>query len=310
MERLEFRAMGCQMLAVIDSNDPQAAAALEQVPAWFEEWEQALSRFRPDSELNYLNRAAGAAFQASETLWQVIQHALAAARESGGIVTPAVLDAVEAAGYDKSFELLAATGSTAGAQPARVGDWRAIRCDPHKRTVRLPKDMRLDLGGIAKGWAAGEAAARLSAHGPALVDAGGDIAVSGPMSSGAGWPIGIARPRDPEKDLAVITLHGGAVATSGRDYRRWNTNGGAMHHIVDPRTGRPADTDVLTATVIGPSAVEAEMAAKLALIRGSLPGKRWLDEHPSFAGLLTLDDGTGVASDRMNAYLYHDVIFA
>ncbi len=307
MERFEFRAMGCQMLAALDSDDPAAIAALRQVSEWFEEWEQSLSRFRPDSELNRLNRWDGQPFQASEVLWQVVQAALHAAHDSSGTVTPAVLDALETAGYDRSFELLGDNRETPG--PAKpVGDWRAIRLDQARRRIKLPKGMRIDLGGIAKGWAADQAVKRLSEYGPALVDAGGDIAVSGSMANGTGWLIGVANPLSAENDLATIELRGGAVATSGRDYRRWQANGRTQHHLIDPRTGEPADTDVLTATVIAPSAVEAEMAAKLALIRGSLPGKRWLDEHPRTAGLLTLDTGETIASSRFGNYLYRDPI--
>ncbi|MGB8645406.1 MAG: FAD:protein FMN transferase [Anaerolineae bacterium] len=308
MERLEFRAMGCQMLAVVDSDDPAAAAAVRQVSEWFEEWEQALSRFRAESELNRLNRSAGRPFQASEVLWQVVQAALTAAQVSGGIVTPAVLDALETAGYDKSFELIQDPHTAHGA-PRPVGDWRAIQMDKTHRRIKLPEGMRIDLGGIAKGWAADQAVKRLSKFGPALVDAGGDVAVSGPMANGEGWPIGVADPANPESNLATLQLQSGAVATSGRDYRRWQANGQAQHHLIDPRTGAPADTDVLTATVIAPSAVEAEMAAKLTLIRGSLPGKRWLDEHPRTAGLLYLDTGETIASNRLSNYLYRDSVF-
>ena len=104
MQRLEFRAMGCQMAAIIDADNSRAVAALAQVPGWFEEWEQHLSRFRPGSELNQLNRNAGFAFHVSDVLWQVLQQSLVAAKQSDGLVTPAVLDALDAAGYDKSFE--------------------------------------------------------------------------------------------------------------------------------------------------------------------------------------------------------------
>ncbi len=306
MERLEFRAMGCQMLAVVDSDEPNALDAIKQVPLWFEVWEQALSRFRQNSELNALNRAAGQTFQASRTLFEVVQQALVAAKTSGGIVTPAILDAMEAAGYDKSFEQLSEPHAQESNVRAHIGDWRTIRIDKARQTIKLPQGMRLDLGGIGKGWAADQAVKRLSEFGPALLDAGGDVAVSGPMANGTAWPIGIVDPQKPDRDLVAIGLYGGSVATSGRDYRRWQAHGRMQHHLIDPRTGEPADTDVLTASVIAPSAVEAEMAAKLALIRGSLPGKRWLDEHPGFAGLLYLETGEKIASARLDSYLYRE----
>ena len=104
MQRLEFRAMGCQMLAVIDSDNASASEVLAQVPVWFAEWEASLSRFRDDSELSALNRADGKSIRVSETMRQVLQGALRAASRSDGLVTPTMLDALQAAGYDRSFE--------------------------------------------------------------------------------------------------------------------------------------------------------------------------------------------------------------
>jgi thiamine biosynthesis lipoprotein len=126
--------------------------------------------------------------------------------------------------------------------------------------------MRLDLGGVAKGWAADQAAQRLASTGPVLVDAGGDISISGPMADGLGWPIAVANPFAPDDSLGLVRIVQGAVATSGRDYRHWQRGGIEQHHIIDPRSGRPAETDVLSATVIAPDGPSAEMAAKVALL--------------------------------------------
>jgi thiamine biosynthesis lipoprotein len=243
----------------------------------------------------------------SPALWEVIGVALGAARQSDGLVRPNMLGALEAAGYDRSFDAIAA-GRAAGesrapAQHAPAADWRGIGLDRRNRTVTLPAGMRLDLGGVAKGWAAGQAAQRLAAAGPALVDAGGDIAVSGPMRDGAPWPIAIANPLAPEQSLGLLLLDQGAVATSGRDYRRWRRGGAEQHHIIDPRTSRPAQTDVLAATIVAPDGPAAEVAAKVALILGSSAGRAWLDARPALAGLLVLDDGRAVYSRRMRRYL-------
>ena len=300
MRTLEFRAMGCHMLAVLDRDDEAAEAQLAAVPAWFEEWEQQMSRFRPDSALMRLN-AAGHAEQLPDAFLKVVLVALQAARESAGLVRPTVLDALAAAGYDRSFDQLPADGATAAATPAP--DWRGVALDLPARSITLPVGVHLDLGGVAKGWAADQAARRLAAAGPALIDAGGDIAVSGPMANGAAWPIAIANPLAPDDTLGNLLLARGAVATSGRDFRRWQRGGAEQHHIIDPRTGRPARTDVLAATVIAPDGPSAEVAAKVALMLGSSAGLAWLDARPTLAGLLVLDDGTLVRSRRMDVYL-------
>lgn len=310
MYTLNFRAMGCSMFAALDSNDPQAEQALAAVPLWFEEWEQQLSRFRPGSDLNQLN-TSGQALNVPDALWEVVGLALRAARESEGLVQPTLLEALEAAGYDRTFDDIRGQGSGVRTQGsgkpghthAASGSWKEIRLDPKYHSISLPRGLRLDLGGVAKGWAAEQAANRLAAHGPALIDAGGDVAVNGPMADGSAWPIGIANPLVADEVLDTLLLVRGAVATSGRDYRRWRQGNTEQHHIIDPRTGQPASTDILTATVVASDGPTAEIAAKSALILGSRQGLAWLDARPYLAGLLILEDGQVLQSRRIHVYL-------
>jgi thiamine biosynthesis lipoprotein len=308
MQQIKFRAMGCQMQALLDVDNAAAADALAQAPAWFEEWEQALSRFRADSELSRLNAQGGQATPVSPVLWDVVDLAFAAARDSEGLVSPTQLAALEAAGYDQSFDDLAKAGSAAAAlewQPLRPAPalWQAVTRDAQRHSLQLAEGVRLDLGGVAKGWAADEAVRRLAAFGPALMDAGGDIALSGPRAGAASWAIGVANPFFPDDDLESLRLTGGGgVATSGRDYRRWQRDGHWYHHILDPRTGRPAETDVLTATVVAPTAAQAEVAAKTALILGSQAGLAWLEARPELAGCLVLEDGRLARTASLAAY--------
>jgi len=339
LRHIDFRAMDSDMRAVRAVEDralPEERDArcggpafgddgLAQARGWFAEWEAHLSRFRDDSELAHLNAADGRRTAVSAILWDVVQAALQAARWTDGLVTPTLLSAVERAGYDRSFEGLVPDGRTGnrpsldvpppvGRADARVSEaaaatpvtrdaWRAIRTDPLGRTVTLPAGVRLDLGGIAKGWAADAAARRLAAHGPALVDAGGDIAVSGPLPDGGRWPIAVGDPRAPDAQLAVLWLAGGGVATSGTDFHRWQQDGQWRHHIIDPRTGVPAVTDVISATVIGRSAVEAEAAAKAALIQGSRAGMAWIERHPALAALMVGQHGEVHNSRRLERFL-------
>jgi thiamine biosynthesis lipoprotein len=320
MEHLSFSAMGCAMRASLAASTPSGPAALEPVPGWFAEWEAHLSRFRPDSELNRLNASAGQPTAVSPVLWDVLAAALAAARWTDGLATPTVLGAVERAGYDRSFATLLVDGSSScrrveaprAATPGRrrwlgtgthaAADWRDVRTDVATRTVTLPAGLRLDFGGTAKGWAADEAVRRLAARGPALVDAGGDIAVGGPRAGGVHWTVAVANPFVPHQHLAVLRLSNGGVATSGRDYRRWRRAGRWQHHIIDPRSGEPAVTDVLSATVVARSAREAEAAAKTALILGRRKGLAWVEAHPPLAALLVTEDGEVHTSRRLATY--------
>ncbi len=305
--------MGSRIRVILDSTSSTAAAHLAAVPHWFAEWEQCLSRFRADSELNRLNHSDGRAITVSPLLWDVLCQALSAAQQSAGLVTPTLLNALEAAGYTASFDKLRLEANpgrhrqlSVVAGCAASHDWRAIECDPEHGTVRMPAGMRLDLGGTAKGWAAHQTMQRLAAHGPVLVDAGGDIAVSGPQRDGSPWPIGISDPVDPERRPELLLLGGGGVATSGRDYRRWQQYGTWQHHLIDPRTGQPAATDLLSTTVVAPSVCAAEMAAKVTLLLGSNAACDWLEARPGLAALLVREDGQVLHSHRLPAYRWPD----
>ncbi|WP_448591753.1 FAD:protein FMN transferase [Thermoflexus hugenholtzii] len=309
MFQISFRAMGCQMKAMVDSESIHAAGALREVPRWFAAWERCLSRFREDSELSVLNRSDGRWMRVSPTMWEVLRAALLAVQLSEGLVVPTVLPALEAAGYDRSFEQVLREGQRTGdgveAWEVESCAWTSIQLNPERRAVKLPKGVRLDLGGIAKGWAADQAVRRLKPYGPALVDAGGDIAVSGPMANGEPWPIGVADPRSASWNLledppllGILRVARGGVATSGRDVRRWRRGDEEQHHLIDPRTGRPARTDVLAVTVVAPTAYEAEIAAKVVFLRGSQEGLAWLEKRPGFAGLVVRHDGEILWSSR------------
>jgi thiamine biosynthesis lipoprotein len=238
-------------------------------------------------------------------LWEVIQVALAAERWTDGLVTPTILPSLLQAGYDRTFDdLHIAPHPTETSQ--KTIEWSKVRIglDSQTRSIYLPPGAGLDLGGVAKGWAADRAVERLAAFGPALVDIGGDIAVSGPQANGNDWPIAVASPLNPDEDLALLRMPQGGVATSGRDFRRWQQGGVWRHHIIDPRTGRPAETDVLSATVVASSALEAEIASKAALILGSQAGLTWLDARPTLAGLLVLANGQMLSSQRIQDYIW------
>ncbi len=305
MPRVEFHAMGSRMLAILEAEASEAENVVLRVPDWFEEWEQALSRFRFDSELSRLNRSNGRPVKVSQILWEVFHTALEAERVTGGLVTPKILDSMIEAGYDRSFETLPGEQTSHSPKLFPAADIStAIGWDEATHTLNLPVTIHLDFGGIAKGWAAHCAAQRLAGYGPALVDAGGDIAISGLRSGGDPWPVGINNPFEKDSHFDTLRLGCCGVATSGKDYHRWLKDGAWQHHIIDPRTGVPAVTDVLAATVVAPTVIQAEAAAKAALILGSRNGLDWLESDPALAGVLVLDDGGVVYSRRMDQYLW------
>ena len=307
MKRIEFRAMGSRILAVLDAVSFEAEQALQCLPAWFEEWENALSRFRPGNELDRLNCSAGRPMSVSQTLWDVFHAARRAEQATGGLVTPTILDALVGAGYDRSFDFLPSvqTGHSF-TSPGLPGPSAAIVWDVPSRSLILPDSVHLDLGGVAKGWAAHQAVQRLSSFGPVLVDAGGDIAISASPKDAPAWPVGISDPFNSGVHFETLKLADCGVATSGTDYHRWLKDGLWQHHIIDPRTGYPAESDVLAATVVAPTVMEAEAAAKAVLILGSQAGLDWLEFDSGLAGVLVLENGNYIYSQNMEKHLWRN----
>lgn len=305
MEEITFRAMGSEIYCAVDAAGLRVRQRLERLPAMFEAWERILSRFRRDSELSLLNACPGQAVHVSEILWRVLKLARRAERWSEGLVTPTVLNALEAAGYVQSFELmqLAAEQGHPPTAPDVGPGAAAWQVDDTRQNVTLPPGVRLDLGGVGKGWAAEQTAMLLGELGPSMVDAGGDMVVSAPCNAGA-WQVGIENPFDLDDDetLPMLRIARGAVATSGKDFRKWIRAGHTAHHLIDPRTGLPAETDLLSATVIAPTIMQAEVAAKVAMILGSAAGMCWLQAHSELAALLILENGTILTNREMEKF--------
>ena len=294
--------MGCEMLAVVDSET--RPPTLPKVPEWFEEWEQVLSRFRYDSELTQLNQTHEQPVHVSGILWDVFQTARKAGQMTDGLVTPTLLDALIDAGYDRPFDMLPHQ-TTFRPDPVMTVSQplTEVTANESAQTITLPPGMGLDFGGVAKGWSAHQAMKRLQVEGPALVDAAGDIAISGPRADGSPWQIGVADPFRPKEEIETLFLTECGVATSGKDRRRWTRDDVFQHHIIDPSTSRPAETDLLTVTVIAPDVIEAEAAAKAGFILGSRIGLEWIESRTQLAGLFILDNGQMIYSQKMEKYL-------
>ena len=258
MRRLAFSAMGTRVECLLEAAPSRATrAALARVREEFDRLERVFSRFRRDSELSRLN-AAGA-IDASDDMLAVVKLALTARERTHGRFDPTLHDALVAAGYDRTFADL---DSDAAGRPAP--DPLAPREVVVKgRRVELAPGVRIDLGGIVKGYAADRCAERLAPLGPCLVNAGGDLAVSAARSDGP-WPVGVDLPHGE----LTLGLASGGLATSGRDRRRWRRAGEEHHHLIDPATCRPAAGGPLTVTVVAASATEAEVAAKAIFLAG------------------------------------------
>jgi len=238
--------------------------------------ELAASRFRSDSELSRANARAGRPLPISRLLTRLVAAALEAAERTGGALDPTLGARLAELGYDRDFGQLAGTSIAGrdGSMHPRAA-WRQVRLDAERGLLTVPAGTALDLGATAKAqtadWAAAEIAGR---HGcSVLVELGGDLAVAGDK---ADWQVLVAeRAGQPGQQ---ITLHSGGVATSTSTVRRWWVAGRPAHHILDPRTGRPADGRWRTATVAAGSACEANACSTAAIVLGDRAAD-WLAEQ-------------------------------
>lgn len=301
----DWPALGSTVRLVVD--DPARLTEARRLLAEdLDALDLACSRFRADSELVLLQqRAAGQAAQVSPLLREAIEVALAAAAQTGGDLDPTLAAPLAALGYDRDFALLdtvdpalpapmrgsaGATGETEGSRPDRSAPvvrvrstptWQQVAVDRGRGMVHIPAGVSLDLGATAKAWAADRAAARIveSVGGAALVSLGGDIAVAGPAPEG-GWQIRVqdvtGHPEEPAcGPVTQLGLNSGGLATSSTTARRWRHGRDVLHHILDPRTGAPADGPWRTVTVAAGSALAANVASTTAIIRGA-GAQAWL----------------------------------
>lgn len=274
--RHTFRAMGCQMSIWLDMRHSRPTdQLLNKAEAMFHQAEGVLSRFDATSELSQLNNRAGRWTPVSDLMWSIVTQALFLARETNGLFDPTQLMALETAGYDRSFVQMPADTAGSGVVTAvnRHGQWQQVQLDAVAQAVLLPPNVRLDLGGIAKGYTAQQVVDLLDQEAPCLVDASGDLTAGDAPQGWPGWPVAIAAPTHAGSEgntpLLQLWLVDGTMATSGIDYRRWRQNGRLAHHVIDPRTSLPAAADLLTATVLARTAVRAEAWATAALVAGS-----------------------------------------
>lgn len=245
--------MGTEIELLVEADD--ATSALAAAEEEFHRLGALLTRFREDSELSRLN--AEGSLAAGPDLLRVVELALAANERTGGRFDITIHDALVAAGYDRTFELVPADGATPALPPAPRGTGVVV----DDGVIRLETGVRLDLGGIGKGYACDRAAEILATAGPCLVNAGGDIA-----TRAGTWTVGVETTTEP---LTLELSGGSALATSGRDLRRWRRAGRELHHLIDPATGLPSESDLLRVTAVAYDAVDAEIAAKALFLAGA-----------------------------------------
>lgn len=290
-----FRAMGTQVTVSAQSAPGQVG---NDVQALFGQVERCCTRFDSSSDLSRVNRAPDEEHAVAPECAAVIEAAHRAYLETDGLFDPRILSALVDAGYDRTFDEL--TGGEpreprAGHETTSV--WQP-RVDAARGTVQVGEHP-IDLGGIGKGWtvdAAGTAVAKVSDD--FLVNAGGDLVVRGDGPTGDGWTVGVEDPHDLTLTIAVLRVHDAACATSCTTKRSWRSADSLRHHLIDPRTGRPATGGVASVTVVADSVTQAETWSKALLLSGEAEIESLASSH-ELAALWVLDGGRTQCSRRM-----------
>jgi len=290
METFHFRAMNTDILLAAEGDPSLLQEGFKKAQQYIEDSERRFTRFSEDSELSALNLAAGAWFQASADMAFVVSLAKQYVDQTDGLFNPSILPDLERIGYDRSMELIRAEESQLPASRfdpcPRLLPLTDLFINPDKNLIYLPHGMRLDLGGIAKGWIAEQAAMVLADYAQScLVDAGGDMFMVGVPNGVETWQIELEDPRNAGWSLTSLNVPPGAVTTSSVVKRKWKQGETSRHHLIDPRTGEPAETDWLSVTVVAPHADTAEVFAKALLIAGSRGADRIAQNAPEISYL-------------------------
>lgn len=265
---------------------PEAEEARSMIGAGFAEMvrlESILSRHRRDTAVGMLN-ASGALDGPPSELVEVLLHAQSVSRASEGAFDVTVLPLVRL--WESSFTSTGAPPpDRAIAETRRLVDYRRLHVT-EDRISFAEAGMALSLDGVAKGFVVDRAIEAFVVRGAdrVLVDAGGDMASAGDGSHREPWAVAIQDPHRPGDIVDVVRLAGDCVATSG-DYQQSFTQDRRYHHIVDPRTGRSPGA-VSSASVVAPSAMQADALSTAVMVLGPKAGRALLDSTPGASGVI------------------------
>ncbi len=285
-------------ISVVGRDEDKAAAAINDAFAEMERVEKLMSRWIPESEVSRINRWAGVRpVKVSTEVREVIQRAGEISKASGGYFDISVGGLLDLWGFEGSggrvpakVEIEQALGS--------VG-YGAIHMDEEASTVELRRGMRIDLGGIAKGYAVDRAYEVLTSrgYGNVIVNAGGDMRVGGRKPKGP-WVIGIQDPRDRSRILASLDVGDISVATSGDYERYFEADGVRYHHLLDPFTGYPA-RQCRSVTILAKDAVTADALATAVFVMGPEKGLRLIEAMEGVEALIVSADGKIIQSQDL-----------
>ena len=274
--------MGTVVTIEVVGHDRSARArrtrelAIERAFAWFDRVEAVCSRFDAGSELRRLCATHGVDVEVSPMLFEAIRFAVAVAEETHGAFDPTVGARMEARGFNRDYRDGAVVGF--GVSDKEPVSYRDVMLNESARSVRLERALLLDLGAVAKGLAIDMAVQELRPLANFVVDAGGDLYCGGHNAAEQPWTVGIRHPRESHALLTRVTIADAALCTSGDYERRVADDTVGEHHLLDPSTGA-SPRDVISASVIAPTAMVADALGTAAFVLGCTDGVALLARH-------------------------------
>lgn len=292
-----WRALGTYIQLVVARGE-LLAAAREEAERVLALVDAGCSRFREDSDLVRANRDAGQWVPVSSVLAEAVQAALWSARQTKGLVDPTLGRSLAAVGYDRDLpQVQADHGPASVPLPAVPDAWSqvGVHIDGDLAEVMVPFGVGLDLGATGKAFAADLVARQIveNVGTDLVVSIGGDIAIGSldPDAQAHDWKIAVGERPGADPDQTVILRRGG-LATSSTMHRRWTRGSDSLHHLLDPRTGRPVEHSWRTVSVAAPNCLAANTATTASIVLGS-QARAWLTER-DLAARLVGTDGTVV----------------
>lgn len=264
------------------------AVGLREIETLCARYELLLSRFNPDSRLFALNAAAGKWIDVGDELADVLRAALGYCERTGGLFD------ITMGGVCRLWDFrrgIVPDGAAIAEALAHV-DWRNVQVEGIRARITDPQ-ATIDLGGMAKGYIADRVIDLLKRRGATtgVINLGGNVACLGSKPDGSAWNVGLRAPVPSGGSLQAasftsVSVRGKSVVTSGVYERTFMRNGRVLHHILDPRTGKPAETDVLSATVIADKSIDADGYTTALIIMGADEALTFAEQTPGIEAIL------------------------
>jgi len=264
---------------------------IDESLARIRELENLMSVTLEESEIYQINQHAGKGVQVSQDTLRVLNKALEYAELTKGSFDPSIGPLVELWGIGSGEERVPTNEEILKAK--NLVDYRKVMISPDQKVRLAQPKMRLDLGAIAKGYAADEVSKIFAEHNinSAFVNLGGNVLVFGNKPDGSDWKVGIQDPRENRGNvMAAVSVSDKTIVTSGNYERYFEKDGVIYHHIIDPATGRPARTGLLSVSIISDSSFDADALSTSVFIMGLEAGKKLVNKLDGVEALFITDD--------------------